>query len=204
MVKDDTILLLGALGVGGYLLSKTDFFKGLGDITGGAGDAVKGAGGAVASVASETAETFKAPADFFQSIFNLGTGLVEDFRDKSSFSDVNITPLDVQPTAEIFDPKTNLIHVLNTDGSTTTRPANSTKQTPSFSINPFSQAMSLSAKTAIQATSSSSSSNPKPTIGDLSARNALQTNAQKIANFKATFGRDPKVTTRTDGRISLR
>lgn len=49
MVKDDTILWLGAIGVGAYFLSKTDLFSkagsGVGDIFEGVGDAFQGVGG---------------------------------------------------------------------------------------------------------------------------------------------------------------
>jgi hypothetical protein len=51
MVKDDTILLLGAVGLGGYFLYKSDFFKGLSGVTGGAGEVAQDIGQVTSNIA---------------------------------------------------------------------------------------------------------------------------------------------------------
>lgn len=55
MVKDDTILWLGAIGVGAYFLNRSNFFnragEGLGDVFEGAGSAAQGVGSGVGSAA---------------------------------------------------------------------------------------------------------------------------------------------------------
>lgn len=51
MAKDNTILWVAAIGIGGYFLYKSDFFKGLGQITGGAGQAAQGLGEGISTAA---------------------------------------------------------------------------------------------------------------------------------------------------------
>ena len=51
MVKDDTILLLGAVGIGGYFLYKSDFFKGLSGVTSGAGQIAQDVGQVTGNIA---------------------------------------------------------------------------------------------------------------------------------------------------------
>jgi len=51
MVKDDTLLLLGAVGIGGYFLYKSDFFKGLSGVTAGAGQIAQDVGQVTGNIA---------------------------------------------------------------------------------------------------------------------------------------------------------
>lgn len=69
----------------GVATAATGLGQGVSDIATGAGagakDALLGVGGAVNTVASETAQNYKAPSDFMQSIFNAGTDLVNSAKD---------------------------------------------------------------------------------------------------------------------------
>jgi len=49
-MKDDTILLLAGVGIVGYGLLKSDFFKGVGDVGTGVGDAFAGVGSGIGTI----------------------------------------------------------------------------------------------------------------------------------------------------------
>lgn len=56
MVKDDTILVLGGLGLAGYLLFKSNIAKNLGEVGSGVGEAVGGLGSGISTIGREAGD----------------------------------------------------------------------------------------------------------------------------------------------------
>lgn len=75
MVKQDTILILGAAGIGGYFLYKSGFFKGLTGISEGAGEAVSGIGEGITTVSGDIGQVTSNIADFLNPLGATGTWL---------------------------------------------------------------------------------------------------------------------------------
>lgn len=117
MVKDDTILLLGALGVGGFLLSRAGLFKGVGEASEGVGQgigqAVTSAGDVVRDVerlvyvtGAETGEAVGEFGDLADPFGSFGRGssslietLLKNARDRSNreFSQADIRDRQKEP-----------------------------------------------------------------------------------------------------------
>lgn len=84
MVKDDTIILLGVVAVGGYALYKSNFFQGLGQISEGAGTAAAGLGGGISTAAQgaggliyETSQGVGSPFIILRSAAEQGVQFIE-------------------------------------------------------------------------------------------------------------------------------
>lgn len=68
MVKSDTLLLLGLGGAGLYFLSKTDFFKGVGEVSSGVGEAVGGLGSGISTIGKEAGDIVVDVGSFLEPI----------------------------------------------------------------------------------------------------------------------------------------
>lgn len=78
MVKDETILILAGVGIVGYGLLRSDFFKGLGDVGEGVGDAVGGAGTFVRETFVEGASIIREGGETIREVFNQGDRIIQE------------------------------------------------------------------------------------------------------------------------------
>lgn len=96
-MDEETLLIIGAAGIGIYVLYKSGVFEGLAKTTSGVGEAVQGIGTGINTIGVETGENYKAISDFYQTAIGTLTSALRNNQTPNSVS----LPSPNAPTASV-------------------------------------------------------------------------------------------------------